>query len=361
MLGKNRTRSRRSLAKAALVWAAASTALFAKEESKGPETAVPSDDNFHVVSESAGNFLAQLHESVVPKNVLSGSLKVYALVPPDLSFQKLTETHLAVDTRAQAGPPGEAARRADDGRFFEQSIILDSLSNETPVSAEASFKGELIKTRIVEGPPAEAIAPLGQEEEDRYLASTPIMDHEAPAFRAWLKQEGLTRRNGEGVLQFGHRVHNFIQDNYTHEPNAPQAPSRKPSDTMKVRKSDCGGFGLLFVGIMRANGVPARTLWGRWAETQTDPEYGCWHVIPEFHVAGAGWIRALDKSFGQHGGNFVAFHIDTELELEEGVERDWAQSLIWDWKGSGDAPSAPNSGQWTVKRSTGNTDGMKGS
>ena len=315
---------------------------------------MPADDDFHVVSESVSTFTAQLRETLVPEKVRSGSLNVYALIPPDLSFQKIAETQLELETKAQAGPPGEPARRSDDGRFIEQSVVLDSLSNGMPVKAEAFFEGELIKTRIGEGPPAQPVVPLEPAEEQRYLATTPIMDHEAPEFRAWLKQEGLTRRKDEGVLQFGHRVHSFIQDNYTHQPNAPQAPSRKPSDTMKVRKSDCGGFGLLFVGIMRANGVPARTLWGRWAETQTDPDYGCWHVIPEFHVAKAGWIRALDKSFGKHGGNFIAFHIDTDLELEDGVERSWAQSLIWDWKGSGDAPSAPDVGQWTVERKVSN-------
>lgn len=334
--------------KAALIFALTSSVALSQESA---DTSFPADDNAHVVSESAGKFTAQLRETVVPKNVSSGVLEVYALVLPDLSSQRVTETSLKLDSKDEKKPPQGAGPKHDNALFLEQAMRLSRRSNGIPIDADALFKGELIKTRIEKGPPSNPVDPLPPADRRRYLSATPIMDHDSPSFRAWIRREGLTQRKGEGVLQFGFRVHNFIDHNYTHEPNAPQAPSRKPSETMKVTRSDCGGVGLLFVGIMRANGIPARTLWGRWAETQTDPDYGCWHVMPEFYVGGVGWIRALDKSFGRHGGNFITFHIDTDLEVDGKVRRGWAQSLIWEWRGVGDDPRVDASvGQWTVTR-----------
>jgi transglutaminase-like putative cysteine protease len=240
-----------------------------------------------------------------------------------------------------------------DTPFRGAEVRLDSRKNGKRIDVEATFRGDLIKTSIAPGPPREPITDLTALERRRYLASSDQVDFKNPAFRRMLTSNNLNRLPEEGVLQFGHRIHSFIQENYTHEPHAPQAPSRKPSETLTVRHSDCGGVGLLFVAIMRANGIPSRTLWGRWARIQTDPDYGQWHVIPEFYVDGVGWIRALDKSFGKHSGNFITFHTDTNLELTRDVRRGWAQELVWHWNGSGSSqPASGKTHWWTVEIET---------
>jgi transglutaminase-like putative cysteine protease len=88
---------------------------------------------------------------------------------------------------------------------------------------------------------------------------------------------------------------------------------------------------------MRANSVPARPLYGRWAESTNPVEkvggepYHQWHVKAEFHAAGVGWVpvdlsSALkDQSpeglgcFGKDDGDFIVFHIDSDLVVNTGT------------------------------------------
>jgi len=290
--------------------------------------------------------VAVLRESYLPQDIRNVTMQVIAMNAPELYSQRSMETEISLQIENSTLSQREISSNQSNVPFLGVEVRLNSRTNGKRINAEATIRGDLIETTIAPGPPSEPVAELTAPERRRYLASSDQVDFKNPAFRRMLSTNKLHRNPEEGVLQFGHRIHAFIQENYTNEPHAPQAPSLKPSETLAVRHSDCGGVGLLFVGIMRANGIPSRTLWGRWAETQTDPEYGCWHVIPEFYVDGVGWIRALDNSFGKNAGNFITFHTDTDLELTGDVRPRWAQSLVWHWKGSGSYPSASEKTHW---------------
>ena len=115
----------------------------------------------------------------------------------------------------------------------------------------------------------------------------------------------------------------------------------------KSLANDCGGFALLFVAVMRANAVPARTLFGRWAIQQSD-SYGQYHVMAEFFVDKSGWVPVditgtmphksedPDALFGTTDGQFLTFHVDTDLEPAQGFQHAWAQYLLVRWQGTGD-------------------------
>ena len=97
-------------------------------------------------------------------------------------------------------------------------------------------------------------------------------------------------------------------------------------------KSDCGGLTALFVAAMRASGVPARQLVGRWAETAEagekldGKEWQKEHVKAEFYAAGVGWVPvdmsvAVDldrrpgsvRHFGRDNADFVCLHVDPDV------------------------------------------------
>ncbi|MBN9522994.1 transglutaminase domain-containing protein, partial [bacterium] len=95
---------------------------------------------------------------------------------------------------------------------------------------------------------------------------------------------------------------------------------------------------VLFVAALRASGVPARALYGRWAAsavpdaTLGGAAYLQWHVKAEFFAAGVGWVPAdpggavqHDRTpggltyFGTDPGDFITFHTDPHLALDTGT------------------------------------------
>ena len=102
--------------------------------------------------------------------------------------------------------------------------------------------------------------------------------------------------------------------------------------------ADCGGMSILYVATLRANQVPARVLFGRWAKsavagaTLQGAPYHQQHIKSEFFAQGIGWVPAdlsravtADKSpeglrhFGYDSGEFLTVHVDPDLEFNSGL------------------------------------------
>jgi transglutaminase-like putative cysteine protease len=147
---------------------------------------------------------------------------------------------------------------------------------------------------------------------------------------------------------------------------------RLASSVCKSSGSDCGGLSALFCAVMRASGVPARALVGRWARSDDPAEtlggepYHQWHVKGEFFAKGIGWVPVdlasgvlHDKSaeglrfFGDDAGDFLTFHLDTDLDVDTiHFGRKTVQNLqtpaYWvTGKGSADKPIVTE--EWQVK------------
>jgi hypothetical protein len=109
---------------------------------------------------------------------------------------------------------------------------------------------------------------------------------------------------------------------------------RKPAAVVHAGQSDCGGIASLFVATLRASGVPARTLAGRWAASAKKDEkvgglpFYQTHVKAEFHADGVGWVpvdptggvgqgaKVDDFYFGREGGDFLTMSLPIEHEFE---------------------------------------------
>jgi hypothetical protein len=189
------------------------------------------------------------------------------------------------------------------------------------------------------------VAPLAEAERKWYLTARGLMDFEAADFQKWLDTCKLRRSKNENDVDFGRRVYQVIFDTGQYE--AKGMNDRSASAVSKSKKSDCGGFSYLFVAAMRANGIPARSLMGRWAQSSKPGEmagdipFSMQHTRAEFFAEGVGWVpvdptlamgyRNLDwvvrNAFGVDAGDFFVQQVDLELTIDTLV--DGKQTLPW--------------------------------
>jgi transglutaminase-like putative cysteine protease len=226
-------------------------------------------------------------------------------------------------------------------------VVTRMAGSSKPVIVTVRYEATLMARKLVpagEDSPA-PVAPLPKAERTRWLATSKHHDHDAPAFRNWLKAERLMRDKDEGDVEFARRVYRHLVKTYNYEYVPDQ--DRRASGLCKVGKSDCGGLSTLFVGAMRANGVPARQLAGHNAVsgkrgvTAADLQY---HVRSEFFADGVGWVPVdvsfgvvggrTDGHFGDDPGNHLTQHVDPDLVFDlklyrgaKPVEMSWLQGL----------------------------------
>lgn len=181
----------------------------------------------------------------------------------------------------------------------------------------------------------EPVAPLSNDERQRYLRSLRQIDHGIPGFRAWIDGKGLRPRSDESGIEFAKRTLLYLVDSYDYKYE--RRLSRRASSVIQQSANDCGGLSNLFVAILRANRIPARVLVGRWAQSMetghgargVPPSQA--HILCEFHADGVGWIpvdpvRSLLSGHGNRDlpsfgrlNKFIALHVDTDFHLDSEV------------------------------------------
>lgn len=257
---------------------------------------------------------------------------VYAAVAPELPGQVRVKT-----TLSPAAVPAKDRNTPARGLLFAR-IPATTADLQTAVSVRVCYEATLRSRALVElpaGAAAPKVAPLGPADRKRYLADHGDVDFNHEAVQKWFRDEGLVRAAGEDEVAFARAVFRKVRarHGYTYAADL----DRRASAVCAAGKSDCGGLAVLFVAVLRANGVPARALYGRWAESAVaDAKLGGlaylqWHVKAEFFAAGVGWVPvdpggavqhdrtpAGQTYFGADPGDFLAFHVDPTLALDAG-------------------------------------------
>lgn len=207
------------------------------------------------------------------------------------------------------------------------------------------------------GQTAPEVKDLTPEQVQHFTRVSPTSDIQTPAFREWMRSNGLTRTASESDLVFAHRVFAFIKHHNTY-----QWPTQNHTATQVCTTglSDCGGLSALFTGVMRANGIPARLLGGRWASSQKPGEktgdYGKWHVKAEFFAHGIGWVPVDGSSalgdpngentfFGHDHGDHVSFMLDEDAVVNSFIAG-WQkvplmQGVLYWWRGQWERAGQP--------------------
>jgi hypothetical protein len=253
--------------------------------------------------------------------------------PPVLSSQRIL--------MFESTPRGEICA---DQSPLRQSI----LRIRNPVRTTDQLKSTAITVRIdadlysrrlvsrKERNAAPAISKLADPDRALFLRNSAHFNYQSAEVVRWMDEHDLRRKPDEGEIDFARRVFQFIARNFTYEYLGRQ--NRSASYVCGVGKSDCGGLAVLFCTALRSQGIPARTLAGRWAVSEKPDEkignvsYHQEHVKAEFFAKDVGWIPAdlssavlHDKSaeklafFGDDPGNFLTLHLDNDLRLDTGA------------------------------------------
>ena len=183
------------------------------------------------------------------------------------------------------------------------------------------------------GEKAAAVKELAGTEREAALRSAGDLSFDSEAFKSWQQEQRLTRGAGETEIDFARRVFTAIRKEFRYDYHPEM--DRSPPAVCEAKKSDCSGLSNLLVATLRSQGIPARTLAGRWA-VSADPKeklnghvYYQYHVKAEFFAAGVGWVPVdmasgilHDRSreglyyFGYDPGDFLVQHIDGNLEID---------------------------------------------
>jgi transglutaminase-like putative cysteine protease len=286
--------------------------------------------------------------------------------PPNLPSQKVV--------KVKAEPAGELVSEksalARKVRFVD--VKVDNPAPGAKLALRLDVEATLRKRKLVpleagEVPPK--VDALTAVERKYYLSATPQVDHTSKEFRDWLDRKELRAKDGEQPLDLAARVLTVLRADFTYHFDPKQ--DKRASLVCERKTTDCGGLTNLLVGVMRANGVPARLLVGRLAKPRSEGStpgetgYDQPHVRAEVYVAGVGWVP-IDPSEASRGkdvpvaefigidpGDMLVLHADTDLRLPYPDEERTASLLqiapnIWTFgKGQFDATLGPSG--WEVK------------
>jgi transglutaminase-like putative cysteine protease len=323
-------------------------------------------DQFHIeankVRRVKGNLVARMTYRPVNPNELRWCLLIADA--PELDRQSDVRTY---GIRVAELPEAKAELLRDttpNPRSFYRIAIsagpAGGLKTAQGLTVSVTYEATLYARRLVRGASKTSPAQLTEPERKAYLEPGNSVNIRDPSFQAWLDRAGLRRRDGETDLAFAFRAFKYVRE---HVPET-GAPGVKASEVCASRNgSSCGGCAVLFCAILRTNGIPARSVWGRPASSRRRPDQIMWHVKAEFYAAGIGWVPAdpgagrgrqipPEALFGRDGGDFITFHIDPDIQLPDGfggtVNVLAAQSIQTLWQRSGGMNGWKWVDHWTV-------------
>lgn len=255
---------------------------------------------------------------------------LYAAIPPTLERQTDLKASLKID---DCKTP---VRTVSEQSLLKRPVF--KLSLDSRKQAHPALSGRLELAAILNrcslragkgGAKQEAIT-ISRTDKLTNLASTFSLDYKADSFQNFLKKNSFKIKTGESDLCFAYRVFTELRSLYRY--NWAQDLDRKVSKTCLVQSSDCAGLSYLFCAVLRANGIPARTLIGRIARSTRRVEdfsssFSC-HARTEFFVEKIGWIPAdlseavsirrspVENFFGTDHGDLIVMHVNPDLLLD---------------------------------------------
>jgi hypothetical protein len=247
---------------------------------------------------------------------------IVAARPPELPGQR--------DVTVSADPHAKEAKEQSD---LQQPILVWRIpvtDDKLKTHVHISFKmvATLMERHLVRLPPGAQVpkvAALGEGERKLFLAATPRLNHDAKEFQDWLNDNKLRRGATEADVDFARSVFLVIRPKFTYQ--FPAAHDGKATSTCKTGKGDCGCISTVFVCACRANGIPARELCGRWADSAKGDDSKC-HCKAEFYAEDVGWVpvdatlgmnkpeKAALQFFGKDPGDFVVWHLDGDVKVD---------------------------------------------
>lgn len=298
----------------------------------------------HLISKEKQKISAALSLLITAPNLEAHEWICYEPMPPDLfGQQKPLLSEVLLDYKPIA------ASEMEELSSLHRKLLLARVPASSPelkknLNIRAQYLIRLFTKELVAGAGPAVVS----GDSANYLCDSKTLNYNSPAFSNWLKSNNLRRRKDERDIDFAWRTYTFMRKSFTY--NYDRNQDRKISTLCSTTASDCGGLSFLYCGALRANGIPARPLVGRWIKKDGSDdnanEMGQVHVKSEFFAKNVGWIP-VDMSFavsnknddplkyfGKFNGDFVTFHTDTDLLVDSiwfgKSEVPWMQSpLFW--------------------------------
>jgi hypothetical protein len=349
---------------ALLALAAGARVQERKDDQPTIETLPPRDDAYRLEVKPSRRFES---EYAVRIHVPGGEVEEWCLLgakPPQLPSQHPIESRM--------WPPGrEIVDLSPEHRPLFRALVPGRGETRHTIEPRLLFHGVLHSRTLVVRQPGEPdprrpeLTPPARE---HHLRETQTLDYKAPAFEKWLERNRLRRDKDEGDIHFARRVYLTIKKEFKYGPGSAVA-----SKMVETRQGDCGGLASVFVCALRANGIPARCLCGKWAasavagQTDNGAAYYQDHVKTDFFARGVGWVPVdpysglqFDKTkqgfdnFGNDHGDHITFNVDYDLivptEIAGRQELSLLQNVSFFVHGKGSLKGAKEGGeQWRVQ------------
>ncbi len=277
-------------------------------------------------------------------------------------------------TLTPAGSPTEELRLHRP--ILEAFVPVRDSELQKGIAVRATYQALLRSRRLVSARPHEEGGrppELTRAERLAALGPSDTFDFKNGKFQKWLDDSRLRRKKGEHDIDFARRVFLHVKGTYTYK--FPTGHDGKASSTCVARHGDCGSLSAVFVSALRANGIPARALVGRWAQSKKpgdkvgDLPYYQAHTKAEFFAEGVGWVpvdqsQALDDKavgglafFGNDRGDFLVQNVDFDVVVD--TKRfgrktvSHLQGILYWTTGQGSFDGSKVSEDWQVRTLTG--------
>jgi len=293
-------------------------------------------------------------------NFPSLNVKEWILVtpkPPEHDTQSLRKYQALLN-----GAPTDIAVSNEFGPM-RRDIFLERINADARTSRGINFGMEyefdLYARKLVPGKYDKPLEDLDEFSRKAYLRPTNTVDWDSGEFQSWLKETpGMLKNSSDKDIVFAYNVYRYITDKGVYTTDKYLLANSKPSLACRTLMTDCGGFATLFTAVMRANGIPARTLDGWWAVSGAQT-----HCKAEFWAGGIGWVpvditsgfKNPDRFFGRDYGDFITIHTDNDLVIDTiywGQKEFWCDQgwLYWITSNGGSGAGQTFKGTWTVEK-----------
>lgn len=298
-----------------------------------PSTEVEANRGYALEVKPSKSISAVYTFKVYSPDLTADQWSIFTPRPPVLSGQRILQF--------ESNPKGEITI---DQSPLKQSILrvrhaVRTTDQLKSTALSVSIDADLYSRRLIqrrENRPPDAVSRLPDPDRALFLRQSAHFNYQSAEVVRWMLHHGLSRKPDEGEIDFARRVFQFIVRNFQYEYLGEQ--NRSASNVCTTGKSDCGGLAVLFCTVLRSQGIPARTLAGRWAVSAKPDEkigrisYYQEHVKAEFFAQNVGWVpvdlssgvlhdRSTEKLeyFGNDRGDFLTLHLDTDLRLDTGA------------------------------------------
>ncbi len=248
------------------------------------------------------------------------------------------ETQSLVNYQAFLGGSADGASIVNELSPAKREMFLERVKTDPQTCHNIDFAVEyqldLYARELVPGKYDQPVEELDEASRNLYLRASKTVDWDSDEFKSWLKETpGMVKNGSDKDIVFAYNVYRYITEKGTYSTESFVHSHSQPSIICRTLTGDCGGFALLFTAVLRANGIPARALVGRWAVSGPQT-----HVKAEFWAKGIGWVpvdltsgfKNGDKFFGRDYGDFITFHTDTDIVVDTIY---WGQSEFWGSQG----------------------------